>query len=87
MRVAADELRALWGGGRCALSGRLLELDTAHLDHILPKSRGGGHTIDNLQWLDPEVNKAKRAMTDEEFRLICHEVAMHMITMYTYPTL
>jgi len=59
--------------GLCALSGRKLDR-SAHLDHILPVSRGGSNEICNLQWLDPMVNQAKSNMTDVEFLNLCQEV-------------
>ncbi len=38
-------------GGRCALCGAPKDQTTLHVDHILPRSRGGKNTIDNLQVL------------------------------------
>jgi len=63
------ELVALWyaQGARCALTNVRLEPDHAHLDHKIPRSKGGVHTIDNLQWVHPAANLAKGAGTDEEF--------------------
>ena len=62
--------------GRCALSGELLILGgNASLDHIMPKSRGGTNDLDNLQWLTKTVNNSKRALTNEEFIVLCRKVA------------
>lgn len=63
------ELVALWHaqGGRCGLTGVPLSPDTAHLDHKTPRSKGGGHTADNLRWTHPMANLAKGAHSDEEF--------------------
>jgi len=63
------ELVALWYGqdGRCALTRVPLVPDDMHLDHILPRSKGGGHTADNLRWVHPMANLARGARTDEEF--------------------
>ena len=36
------------------------------LDHIVPKSKGGGNNIENLQFLTVFENLAKRDMTQEE---------------------
>ena len=64
----------------CALTGRPLEFNepqTYEYDHILPTSRGGDNSIDNLQLLCPEANKAKGMMTDDEFKDLCREVIIH----------
>jgi 5-methylcytosine-specific restriction endonuclease McrA len=63
---------------RCALSGRELKPDTSALDHILPISRGGIHSIENAQVLDKEVNRAKGTLTNEEFVRLCSEVVTTM---------
>ena len=64
----------------CALTGRPLEFNepqTYEYDHILPTARGGDNSIDNLQLLCPEANKAKGMMTDDEFKDLCREVIIH----------
>lgn len=60
---------------RCALSGVPLLPETSNLDHKHPVSRGGSDHIDNLQWLDGDVNRAKGAMLNEDFILMCKRVA------------
>jgi len=74
--ITADDLASLWRKqrGRCALSGRKLSRD-AHLDHIIPRSKGGQSEISNLRWLDPWVNVARRNLSDEEFVGLCRQVA------------
>lgn len=59
---------------RCALTGRRLEPTTASLDHVVPLSRGGRHEMENAQVLHKMVNRAKGAMTNEEFIEMCFEV-------------
>jgi 5-methylcytosine-specific restriction endonuclease McrA len=54
-------------GYRCALSGVVISPDNAELDHMTPLSKGGLHTIDNVQIVHPVVNALKGQMTDEEF--------------------
>jgi 5-methylcytosine-specific restriction endonuclease McrA len=73
--VSAKDLWSLWKKqrGRCALTGRKLDR-TAHLDHKLPKSRGGQSTLDNLQWLCSDANYLKRHMTNKEFLSLCRDV-------------
>lgn len=60
---------------RCALTGRKLVPSSAALDHVLPISRNGTNNIENAQILDSDVNRAKGALTNEEFVLLCREVA------------
>ncbi len=43
------------------------------LDHIIPTSRGGDHSIDNLQILTWFENRAKAEMTQEEWRYFKHK--------------
>lgn len=60
---------------RCALSGRKLTPETAQLDHQVPVSEGGSNLVDNLQWLDEQVNRAKGTMSQVEFIRMCKQVA------------
>ena len=53
-------------GGACALCGENLAL-ARHLDHKIPKSRGGESRASNYQFLCPTCNMAKGALTNEEF--------------------
>jgi 5-methylcytosine-specific restriction endonuclease McrA len=60
---------------RCQLSGILLEPSTAALDHKIPVSSGGTDSIENLQWVSCEVNRAKGSMEQQEFITMCKRVA------------
>jgi 5-methylcytosine-specific restriction endonuclease McrA len=64
-------------GYRCALSGVLLTPQQAALDHRWPVAKGGTHSVDNLQWLDPVINKAKHTLTNEEFVEMCRRVVAY----------
>lgn len=77
-KATPREIAALWRiqRGVCALTGRKLDR-TAHLDHKVPKARGGPDELSNLQWLCQEANLAKRAMTDTEFHQLCSDVVRH----------
>jgi 5-methylcytosine-specific restriction endonuclease McrA len=74
-RATTKQLASMWKKqkGLCALTGKKLDR-TAQLDHILPKAKGGTDNIKNLQWLSPEVNLAKRDLTDEQFIDLCASV-------------
>lgn len=86
-RATPQDLARLWKQqkGLCALTGRRLDR-TAQLDHCLPRARGGGDQITNLQWLCKEANLAKNNLTDQEFAELCgsvmrwigHRIARHL---------
>ncbi len=61
----------------CALTGWELTPHTASLDHRLPVSRGGQHTVANAQVLHEDVNRAKGTLTNEEFIELCRAVVQH----------
>jgi len=46
-------------GNRCQYTGRLLQPTEGSLDHIVPRSRGGKDTWENLVWSAREVNQRK----------------------------
>jgi 5-methylcytosine-specific restriction endonuclease McrA len=46
-------------GNRCQYTGRLLRPDEGSLDHVLPRSRGGTDTWENLVWSAKDVNQRK----------------------------
>src|SRR6266576_3695672 len=46
-------------GNRCQYTGRLLKPDEGSLDHVLPRSRGGKDTWENLVWSSKDVNSRK----------------------------
>jgi 5-methylcytosine-specific restriction endonuclease McrA len=46
-------------GNRCQYTGRMLHPDEGSLDHVLPRSRGGKDTWENLVWSSKDVNSRK----------------------------
>jgi 5-methylcytosine-specific restriction endonuclease McrA len=46
-------------GNRCQYTGALLQPDEGSLDHVVPRSRGGRDTWENLVWSSKEVNQRK----------------------------
>src|SRR5881296_3010511 len=46
-------------GNRCQYTGKLLKPDEGSLDHVLPRSRGGPDTWENLVWSSKQVNARK----------------------------
>ena len=60
----------------CALCGDELELDTkgTHIDHIVPKAKGGDDWIGNLELVCAACNYAKRDLSLKDFVLLCLKV-------------
>lgn len=46
-------------GNRCQYTGQLLTPEEGSLDHVLPRSRGGADTWENLVWSSKDVNARK----------------------------
>ncbi|MGC3957619.1 MAG: HNH endonuclease [Verrucomicrobiota bacterium] len=46
-------------GNRCQYTGKLLKPEEGSLDHVLPRSRGGADTWENLVWSSKDVNTRK----------------------------
>lgn len=56
------------GGGRCALCGATAKDSPLDVDHIIPRSRGGGTEAANLQVLCAKCNRTKGDRDDTDFR-------------------
>jgi 5-methylcytosine-specific restriction endonuclease McrA len=57
-RLSAKNIRER-DGNRCQYTGALLRPDEGSLDHVVPRSRGGTDTWENLVWSAKEVNQRK----------------------------
>ena len=66
--ATAWQLMRLWvrQRGRCALTGVKLTAENAHLDHVIPRAKGGISTIENLRWLHAYVNLAIKAEHNDQ---------------------
>ena len=62
---------------RCAITGRPLTPSDASMDHIVPLSRGGKHSIENIQIVHRQINAMKGTMTQEELIAIAREIVAH----------
>lgn len=60
---------------RCALTGDVLSPDDVAIDHIVPISSGGDFSIENSQLVSKAANRAKHTLSQEEFILLCKQVA------------
>lgn len=54
--------------GRCFYTGRYLEFEEMHIDHIVPKSKGGKDCISNYVLCCSYINKLKSDKTDYNFQ-------------------
>ena len=72
------ELRLKIGNNpKCYLTGESIDLNepsSYSLDHIIPISRGGKSSLDNLGLIKLDVNLAKYNLTPDEFVLLCKRV-------------
>src|SRR5258706_4151459 len=57
-RLCAKTIRER-DGNRCQYTGKTLRPGEGSLDHILPRSRGGADSWENLVWADKQVNARK----------------------------
>lgn len=65
---------------RCYLTGLEIDLtkpETYQLDHIVPISKGGTSTIENMGLTIKDANQAKGGMTNEEFFELCATIVAH----------
>ena len=65
-------------GNRCQYTGRMLRTDEGNLDHVLPRSRGGKDTWENLVWSSKDVNARKG-------NRLPHEVGLKLLTVPRAP--
>lgn len=53
-------------GGVCQYTGRRVAWAEGNLDHVVPRSRGGRNSFENLVWTDKGVNTRKADRLPEE---------------------
>lgn len=62
---------------KCYLTGRSIDLldgKSYHLDHIIPKNKGGLNSLDNCNIACRDANQAKGNLLYHEFIDLCREV-------------
>lgn len=75
-----DLLNTIGDNPVCYLTGRKINLKNIkeyQLDHIIPVSKGGLNTLDNLGLTCTEANKAKSDLLLVDFLILCKEVLEH----------
>src|SRR5271165_2500604 len=65
-------------GNRCQYTGRLLHPTEGSLDHVVPRSRGGADTWENLVWSAKDVNQRKADR-------LPHEAGLHLLAVPRAP--
>lgn len=65
-------------GNRCQYTGALLHPDQGNLDHVVPRSRGGRDTWENLVWSSKQVNARKG-------NRLPHEVGLKLLSVPRAP--
>ena len=65
-------------GNRCQYTGALLRPDEGSLDHVVPRSRGGPDTWENLVWSSKQVNSRKG-------NRLPHEAGLKLLTVPRAP--
>lgn len=71
--ITLDEIREmtfLAYGTECPYSGRQLTLENIVYDHILPISKGGPSTKDNIQIISRFANNMKGSLLEEDFLIL-----------------
>jgi hypothetical protein len=59
--------------GKCAYCGGVLYWQTFRVDHVIPQSHGGKHTLDNYLACCPKCNTRKRDKTIAELKAFLSE--------------
>lgn len=80
MFKSKDLLEKIGTNPKCYLTGREIDLNDSksyHLDHIIPKSKGGDNSLDNCQIACKDANMSKTYMTYDEFVNLCREVVKY----------
>ncbi len=65
-------------GNRCQYTGRALRPEEGSLDHVVPRSRGGKNTWENLVWAGKDVNARKG-------NRLPHEAGLKLLTVPRAP--
>ncbi len=75
-----DALNKIGPAPKCYLTGVEIDLSkssTYSLDHIIPRSRGGDNSLENMGLCTRAANIAKGDKTPDEFRNLCYLVIQH----------
>jgi len=71
--ITLDDIRQLtyeFYGKNCVYTGRQLTLENIVYDHIIPISKGGPSTKDNIQIISRFANNMKGSLTEDDFLIL-----------------
>ncbi len=63
-------------GGKCAISGKPLEIGHMHCHHIKPISKGGNDNYANLLFVTDRVHSLIHAAADETIKVLIDELKL-----------
>lgn len=66
-------------GYHCVYCDEDLTQGEIHLDHVIPESKGGPTTVDNLQVTCRKCNTAKGVLTESEFQSRLRQRAQNIL--------
>ena len=72
-----DVIAKIGESPKCYLTGDNIDISKSssyNFDHIIPVSRGGNNSLENLGICTKEANFAKQTMTPDEFIFLCKKV-------------
>lgn len=81
-----DIVRKFSDEPRCYLTGEKIDVyqpRTYHFDHVIPVSRGGTNTLENLGICTRQANLAKSDLTPQEFYQLCKSVVNHYESVHS----
>lgn len=75
-----DVIKKLGENPICYLTGEPININNSRsyqFDHIIPASRGGDNSLENLGICTKQINMAKNNMTADEFIFLCRKVVAY----------
>ena len=80
--VSAKELFIAVGNpDTCYLCGKkIISRKEAHIDHVIPRSKGGTNLPDNLKWCHAICNQVKFDLTIPELMVLFKDILNHLVS-------
>jgi CRISPR/Cas system Type II protein with McrA/HNH and RuvC-like nuclease domain len=79
--ITIDDVFRKFGSNPCCyLTGRPIDVNQTrsyHFDHVVPVSKGGDNSLDNLGLCVKEANVAKNNLTVEQLIELCKDILQH----------